>query len=410
MMQTVSIIDLQNAPIETLYNIHIQPPGLDLIRAILVNLWPAQTPNISLLHVDFLLYLLWALLYGLLGLIVYLWMVKLTGVKFAIIAAAVFLLHPACLYYATFLDTTLLTSLLVLLLYYQLWKTKNNYDVSIPLIIATILALFFTRSIFQLPFVVMVGFSFFLVGMPKRTILLILLITGGITGLYTVKQYYQFGILSTTSFTGLNLNRSVGNDIMTDYRDYLKFNSNLELRESGLPETLIRTEKLNGETNFNNIKYLELNQQVIEQYTKYIHATPLSQLIMSFYQNLQIYLQPSSRYEEHEIVDRIPWRSFYDQIFSSPVLILLVLFLGTPWLARVIKRKDHIASIGLLFPGLYIFLSTVLLEKGENNRFKFFLEPVVFVFLVSQLYLTGRQIYQRVLIKRPLSRWDSMPF
>lgn len=408
MMQTVSIIDLQDDPVETLYNIHIQPPGLDLIRAFFVYVWPNQDPNTALLNVDYLLYKLWALLYGLLGLIVFLWLHKLTKIKFAIIATIAFLLHPACLFYATLLDGTILTSLLILLFYYLLWKIKNNYDVTPALVVFSILALFFTRSIFQFPFVMVAGFSFFLTGMPKQKILLILLITGSVIGLYTTKQYYQFGIASTTSFTGLNLNNSIGNQYMTEYRGYLKSINHLSEQENKLPRTLTRTEKANGAVNFNNIKYLQLNQELIEQYKEHLVTTPLSQIIMSYHENLTIYFQPSSRYTSHVIVDRIPWRSFYDQLFSFPVLILLILFLGTSWLIKVIKRRDYIASIGLVLPGLYIFLATILFEKGENNRFKFFLEPVLFVFMVSQLFVIGQHIYERALSKRAVDGGDSV--
>ena len=41
MMQTVPIRDLREAPLQTLLNIHIQPPGFDVIRGTLVQFWPA---------------------------------------------------------------------------------------------------------------------------------------------------------------------------------------------------------------------------------------------------------------------------------------------------------------------------------------------------------------------------------
>jgi len=399
MMQTVSIKDLRDAPLETLYNIHIQPPALDLIRTILVYIWPAPEPLTYLKHVDYLLYQLWALLYGLLGLMVFLWTYKLTGMRVAIIAAVIFLLHPACIFYATLLDSTILTSLLILLMYYLLWKIKNNRDMSITAVTIAILALFFTRSIFQLSFVLVFGLSLFLLGISKRKVLLFLLITGGVIGLYIGKQYYQFGLNSTSSFSGLNLTNSVG--IKTsDYLRYLDSNGNLSSQESALPNVLTRVKKIDGATNLNHIRYLELNQHLVDVYKEYIFATPVLHLIKSYLQNLWIYFKPSSRYTNHVIVDRIPWRFLYDRIFSFPILNALILLSGILWLARVAKRKDYIVSIGLTLPGLYIFLITVLFEKGENMRFKFFLEPVIFVFLVSQLYAAGQQVYQRVLKKR----------
>lgn len=63
-MQTVSLQDLRDEPLKTLYNIHIQPPALDVVRAMLVYIWPAPDPLVAVKHVDSLLYRLWAVLYG----------------------------------------------------------------------------------------------------------------------------------------------------------------------------------------------------------------------------------------------------------------------------------------------------------------------------------------------------------
>jgi hypothetical protein len=399
MIQTVSIKDLSDAPIETLFNIHIEPPALDILRAILVHIWPDPNPLTSIKHVDFLLYLLWAFLYSLLGLLVFLWVNQMTGMRVAIIAAIVFLLHPACIFYATFLENTLLTSLLILWMYYLLWKIKNNSKVSIIVVSVSVLALFFTKSIFQWPFVLVVGLSLLLFGVSKRRVLVFLLITGSVMGVYMVKQYYQFGILTTSSFTGLNLNRSVGMDTSA-FWGYLDNNNSSEEQNSGLPTVLTRTKKIDGATNFNNIKYLELNKQLIEKYKDYMLSTPVVRILNSYSGNLLLYFLPSSWYTKHIIVDRLPWRYVYDRIFSSPILIALIFLSAIIFLLRMAERKEYLASLGLLLPALTIFMVTILFEKGENMRFKFFLEPVIFIFFVTQFYDTSRQVYQRVLVKR----------
>ena len=40
----------------------------------------------------------------------------------------------------------------------------------------------------------------------------------------------------------------------------------------------------------------------------------------------------------------------------------------------------------MLLPGLFVVLVSILADKGENMRFKFFVEPVMIVFLVSQAF------------------------
>ena len=384
MMHTVSLKDLQNTPWETLNNIHTSPPGMDFVRAVFLRLWPAPDLDRSLLHVDFLLYQLRAVLYSLLGGLTFLWLSILTDKRIALLATFALLLHPALLLYATLLDTSFLTAFLIFSLYYLLEKIKNKSDMPVGILITLTLALFFTRSIFQFPFLILITLSLLLFGVQKQKILIFLVITGAVVGLFSLKQYQQFGTISTSSFAGMNLNRSVGNQ---NYIDYWNLDIDYKEQDSSLPKTLTRIKKINGSPNYNHIQYIEFNQELIKNYKEYILTTHPSEIFKSYWENLNIYFRPSSMYNtKHEIVDRLPWKNFYDSVFSFPILNILLLLSSVWWLQKTVKRKDYISSIGLLLPGLYIFLSTVLFEKGENMRFKFFLEPVLFVFIISQLY------------------------
>ena len=47
LMHTVSIEDIRDTPFLTINNIHIQPPALDIIRAIFVHIWPSNDTLIS---------------------------------------------------------------------------------------------------------------------------------------------------------------------------------------------------------------------------------------------------------------------------------------------------------------------------------------------------------------------------
>lgn len=393
MMQTVPLIDLYNSPFETLFNIHIQPPGLDFIRAVLAHLWPDPDPNTLLLHVDGLMYVLWSILYALIGLLVFAWASKVTETKTAVAATVVFLLHPASIFYATMLDTTLLTSCLILFLYFLLWKVKNSQLVTLGALIAVLLALFFTRSIFELPFLLVMGISLFLLGLPARKVLLVMAITGSIVGLYLVKQYTQFGIFTTSSFSGFNLNRSIGKRNTDLVLQYLQTNTPQPGWDEGLPDVLTRTVKLSGTPNFNNIQYLELNQRLLGEYKERMLKKEFSRLYKPYVINLSIYFQPSSMYTEHVIVDRLPWRGLFDRVFSYPVLALLLVLCGVIWFAIPKSFADLVKGFGLALPGLFIFAVSVLFERGENNRFKFFMEPVIYMFMVSQLYYAGSQLY-----------------
>jgi len=382
-MQTVSLEDLQKHPFETLNNIHLKPPALDTIRAVFVHMWQSPYKEMSLLHVDFLLYKLWTLLYGFLGAIIFLWLEETTNIKIAFVSSLIFFLHPANILYSTLLDSTFLTTFLFSLFYYLLWKTRRYGSISISLLSVATISLFFTRAIFQIPFLVLLIGSLFLLKVEKQKIFIFLLLTGSVFGLYTLKQYYKFGIFSTTSLTGLNLNRSVGNlDLDNLWGVDLTINEN----QNNLPSTLTRTKKINGQTNFNHINYIQFNQRLLEEFKEYIAVTPTSKILLSYWENLRIYFKPSSQYSTNIIVENLFWKNIYNKVFSTPILPALLVILGISGIITSIKEREYLRDIGLILPGLYVFAVTVLFEKGENMRFKFFIEPLLFIFIVTQLY------------------------
>ena len=401
MMQTVSLQYLKSDPVETLNNIHINPPGFAAIRAFFVHLWTGPDILVSLSHVDFLLSQLWTVLYSLMGAIIFLWLSELTNSKIAFPATFALLLHPAFFLYTTLLDNNFLTIFLVFIFFYILWRIKKQKYTSIVAIIIITLALFFTRVIFQIPFLIVVAISLFLLKIPKRNILIYLLIVGSITGLYNLKQYYKFGIFSGSSFAGLNLNRSVGNP---NFINYWELDMKLDEPENSasLAQTLTHPKKVKGFPNYNHIQYLKYNQELLQVYKEYMLTTPISKILLSYWRNLKFYFMPSSKYHtKHAIVDHLPWRFFYDTLFSAPILPVLLIVLGVSWLATSVKQQKYLEDAGFLLPGLYIFLVTVLFEKGENMRFKFFLEPLFIIFFTSQLYTIGQKLKRLSEIRFP---------
>ncbi len=403
MMHTVSIEDLRDAPLQSLANLHMQPPALDIIRAILANMWASPDSHALLRKVDRSIYVLWAVLCGLMAAFIFWWLSQTTPMAYAIVATLFFVAHPACIFYATFLDATFLTTVLILWTYYLLWTIRQNPQKSMVAFTAAVLALFFTRSLFQWPSILVFALSLLLLRVPYKRVFIFLIICGGLTGLYLAKQYYKFCTLSTFGWRGLNLCRAIDASEYYDmgyYWRYIEGIKNTEEQERSLPSVLVRRHKLTGAPNFNHVSYLRLNQDIMNYCKERFRITPLKQLLISYLHNGWIYFKPSSQYiTRHVIVDRIPWRDFYDRIFSFPVLPSLILFAGLTSLARA-KRRDFITGFALALPGLYIFLASVLGEKGENMRLKFFLEPVLFIFIASQIYITSRQISQKLLTKQ----------
>jgi hypothetical protein len=395
LMQTVSILDLRDSPLESLTHIHIQPPGFDLARAILVHLWPSLDIHAALKQVDDALYLVWSILYGVCGLLMFRWLSGLVGKTIALLASLLFLLHPAALVYSTLLDTTLLSSVLVLWMYYSLWKLRRGCP-SIFAVTASSVLLFFFRSLFQLPFLLVMAVSLYLLKVPWRTVVLFLLITGGICGSYVAKQYGQFGLLSTSTFTGLNLVRSAG---VMKYTWPYEVDPDGEL-PSALPRVLTRKNKLDGSLNYNRLCYVEFDRQLESEYKTYLTTAPVAVLLSAYYNNLKIYWRPSSTYSPRKHIELLPWKSVYDLIFSGPVLIVLLSLAGVIWLAQGRREKDYACRVAMLLPAFYIFAISILCEQGENHRFKFFLEPVFYVFIVWQFHDTVVRGCRWVVLRR----------
>jgi hypothetical protein len=225
-----------------------------------------------------------------------------------------------------------------------------------------------------------------LVGLPIKKTLTVLIVTGLVFSSYLAKQQRQFGLLSTSSLAGFSLARSVGIDgQLPNYWEVLDGITPSNAPDH-LPRVLTRTSKIGGSPNFNHARYLEWNRHFEGKFLEYLRTASAGDLANSYLLNLRIYLQPSSGYTVHAIVDRIPWRQFYDRIFSAPVLPFLLLLAGIRTLVGAFRRKQVAAAIGMALPGMYAFLGSVLLERGENMRLKFLLEPVVAILLITQLY------------------------
>jgi len=393
MMQTVSIEDLRDKPLQSLWHIHIQPPAFDAIRAILAQVWRLDDSKAVLLRVDSSLYFLWALIYGMIVFLVFWWLSEMTSTAFAAIFTLVFSVHPAFIFYATLLDTTLLSTFLILSFSYALWRIREARNVSAGVLALLFLLLFFTRSIFQWQWLLFLPLPLVLMRFPLRKLIVFLTITGIVVGLYTAKQMSLFGLSSTSSFTGWNLCNSIG---CTDTWAIYNHESAVLDQEPPpeKPDVLTRVRKINGSVNFNNEHYLTVHRELKQQFSEHflsLSSSPL-QLVKNYLVNLRIYLRPSSQYGYHVIVDRLPQRSVYDYLFSAPIFPQLLNLAFLFWLSQA-RRSDHLQRvIGFCLPVAFIAFLCIVGERGEDMRYKFFIEPILFIFLASQVYAAGKKM------------------
>ncbi len=386
MMQVVSAADLKVEPLRSLFYLHIQPPALDALRALSVLRHRELDGKELLDAVDRDVYLAWALAAGLLTALVYVWLDALVGRTAAAVGAALLFLHPAFLFYATFLDSTFVSGLGVTWASYELWRLHRGPGSPGRLALSLSL-LFLTRSVVQWPFLAVLALCLFLLRIDRRRALSAFLPFALVVGVYTLKQYTVFGLTVTSSFGPDSFCKGLS--------AYCQGTTPVELPRLPSPAAasdLRRIEKLNGEYNWNQLAFLERSFSQMEEYKALLRKTPLRKLIGLVAHTSSFWLLPSSRHSPHLLVDALPWRSAYDWVFSGWRLLLLLagataLFLlgEGPWWTKVR------VGLGLLLPALYVVTVTMVFESGENMRYKFFVEPVLFVLVFTQaVRLLGR--------------------
>ncbi len=398
MMQTLSLLDLRPHPWQSLLALHIQPPLFDALRAVLAQLWPDLGPRALVLQVDRALYFLWAVAYAAVAVLVFRWLGRiLSSTRVAAVAAAAFLFHPAAIYYGSYLDNTILTSLGMLVLVYALGSLPGRA----PLVAlgGSYLFLFLLRSMFQWPVLVVLLAALLLMRVPLRQVATLALGCGLVVGGYMLKQYLVFGWTATSSFAGSNCLHALGEEPEVGFSTRMTVPLGplySGVGFDGYPEALTRASKITGAHNFNHIADLYNERQLIGRCVQQVWRQPIRKTLGAFAVNLGYFLEPSSRYYEqpHAIVDRLPWRGIYDWVLSGYRLLALIAVAIAIW-ARGRDRAQWARGLGIALPVLFVSLVSATFERGENMRFKFFVEPIVYVFLVSQMAVLVRRVRRR---------------
>ncbi len=382
MMQTVSVADLKQQPFRSLWFLHIQPPLLDAIRMVAAQLSSASEDEELVREVDGVIRLLWVLGHAALATLICLWLCRTTSPKFAVTASILFAAHPAGVFYATLLDSTLLSSLWFTWCCYELWRFYEGRGSVARLVVAT-LALFFTRSIFQWPFLLLMAGALLLLRARRREVTIFAAVVGVAASLYVGKQFALFGMTYTSSFAGYNGLRSISGDLTWDIKDMRRRIP--QLPPPSAARVLSREAKVNGEYNFNQLHYLRISFGLMDRYKRTLLRNPALATLNAYRENLRLYLEPSSRYSANAVVDGLPWRSLYDRLFSGTLWVFFAVSALGVWVF-VTRGRRLGPGVGLALPVAYVILASILFESGENMRFRFFVEPVIYVFVLSQLH------------------------
>jgi hypothetical protein len=310
----------------------------------------------------------------------------------ALVAAALFLLHPAAILYASFLDNTLLFSLGILWSSYELWKVyREPRRQGVAPLAISVLLLYFIHPYYQAPVLLVYILGLFLMRVPGRKLVTFIVITAAVILFYTTRQLYLFGTPYSSSLVGRSCLQALG-----------QLPDQITPAPPGpiLPKALALDlpTKLGGARNWNSGRALQENLELFSLCSQRLRSQPISETWQAYRGNLAIYLSPSAQFvTSHILADRLPWRSLYNRIFSNGALLLLNALALAVWLVQN-GRKRFWQGLGLALPTLFVIASSLVLEGGEAMRARFFIEPVLYVFVVAQFYTlwqAGREGFKK---------------
>jgi hypothetical protein len=248
--------------------------------------------------------------------------------------------------------------------------------------------------VFQWYFAPVLGLSLFLLPIKKRKALLALLIFCPVVVLYCGKQYLLFHTLSTTTFGGYHKTGIIWYEPEED--EVQKYLAHIQAE---YPEGAKRIwDRNNNEITWkHNLAY----NAIFSDKLKEDFSFNLGQIVNSLIYNFNHYWQPSSRGADSVITPNLGWRNAYDWVFSKWRLWLLLVISLMVWYIYGEKQDSQriLRFLGLSVMIGYILMITHLcnrLEWTEAGRLKFFLEPVFFVLIISQLTLLIQSLAGRL--------------
>jgi len=387
MMQCLQSKGLRNHPFKSLWYLHKEPPLYDAIRALLISCLQKVPDKFLLLRLDQLIYYMWVIVYSLMVVMIYHWLSQLTSFRFAFYISMAWILHPSPIYFATFLDPSILDSLVVLCLFYELWLFYSKRG-SILRLSTSVLILFYLRATCQWYFFILIACCLVLMKIPRKQVMKFIIICTLLIVPYVAKQYYLFKNIGST-YLGYHFYYLVAGDSQPV--------NEIKILADSIPWTYPKDASLSIGV-YNTEKEWRENFAYYKLFNQYLVHHPfeaVKNIATTFVYNWHDYWRPSSVYEGSNVVVRIlPWNYRFIQFFSYPSNFLILVFSFFLW--RKMRKDAGLPSIdnGILGIGLilfYIFMSSTLINgngKGatEAVRYKFFLEPIYYVFIAGSFY------------------------
>lgn len=285
---------LLEKPLQSLILLHAQPPGLNLLSALTL-----QISTLLRIHAELVAYFLFVMLGC--GASIYLFrlITRITGsYRLAVLSVLLFTLNPTSwLYGHQFFYPFILACLMILLATHMqkfLWEKGRDSNHGLLPITATIILIVNVRSLFH-P-VWGMGLFFLLAGLYalihkenilhylKSNWLMIILLLVGLL-IWPLKNMFLFGQFTSTSWQGFNLSRGteVTSAVIENYRREgvvpASIQSTLDQFQKkhniSEPNVLSQINKSTGGRNWNHYLYLDQNPELTRKAISYRLHNPL---------------------------------------------------------------------------------------------------------------------------------------
>jgi hypothetical protein len=426
---------LQSNLAQSLWYLHSQPPAFNLLLGVIVNLFPGH---------EALVFTACYLLLGLtLAAVMFLLLRKLGVPETAnLVLTAVYVASPACVLYENWLFYTYPLTVLLLLgaLFWQRFAGRGRLlDALLLFVCAALLAL--TWSLFHLLW--LLGLVLALVLFRRkdwRKVVAAAAVPVLVVVLWYGKNLFQVGEFTGSTWFGMNASKMTNSmltaperralyddgtisavSMVPPFSDPDKYHgATLPPGPTGIP-VLDQETKPSGIPNFNNRLYVDVSRQYGRDALAILRAHP-SAYLRGLAESYLLYFLPASAYlfldnnaahirgltrfasilngrfnyhSDHSLRQTQPGRYYLQGLLNTGwflvIAYLLVLVLG---LILLLHRSSSVppASSLILHPSPFFFLwfnvawmtfAANALEVGENNRFRFVTDPLVFVFLAA---------------------------
>ncbi len=419
---------LRTQLLESLYYLHSQPPVYNLFLGLILKLFPGQEAvAFQVVYLGLGLTLTVAVFRIMIRLGAAVWAAVLTTLVVACSPASI--LYENLLFYTYPLAVGLVLTALFLHRYLE-----NRRSLDLVGFVACLALLVLTRSMFHLAWLALAACVLALIRPADlRRIAIVGSLAFLLAGGPYIKNTWEFGSFTSSSWGGMSLARLTTWRLDKDERYrlvadlrldpvslYNPFRNLATYRQgAGFPlagptgiEALDQMLKTGGSPNYNNRSYVDISRRYLSDDLYVIRNYPTVYLGALAEAGYTYFLPTSAHWFVRQNRAHLVWwdRVYNHALYGEPVywsdlanpperwnigifslvgyLVVAALVLVRLWHARRHLDQLSASEATLMFAGLtliYVSLVGNAFELGENNRFRYIVEPLFWIYIVASL-------------------------